>query len=155
MMRSPEKTVSGIVEQPIEEVWRLITSPRKYHALGIPHTYEPFETATGRPSIGATFKLVALTGGRGTMHVVECQYPERFSFGGDRSEWTFRFELQSRGSDTEVTFTRKFRRQSLLERIFDGSQDQTYENLAAATLTRLSGACKRLAAGKSDGLTES
>lgn len=151
----PTKTVSGIVDQPAEVVWRLITSPKKYHALRIPHTYEPFDTIDGKPMVGATFEVVALTGGRGTMHVVDCRYLQEFSFGSDPSNWTFHFKLEALNQGTRVRFSRRFRKPSWFERLTKGSYDSTYESLAEDTLNSLTEACARLQAGQSDGLVES
>ena len=77
----PQKHVEGLVDQPIDVVWRLITSPRKYHGIKIPHIYGPFATPSGQPHVGATFLLRGLAGGTTTMYVVDCDPPREFSFG--------------------------------------------------------------------------
>lgn len=151
----PEKTVTVIVEQPARSVWRLITSPGKYHGLGIPHTYGPFETASGQPYEGATFKLIGLMGGRATMHVVDCVANKVLSFGSDRATWTYRFVLEDLGERTRVAFSRRFRKQGFLERLREGPQDETYLHLTSVTAGRLSAACERLRAGQPDGIFES
>jgi len=61
--------------------WDLITNPRKFYALRIPHTYGSF--ATGEPRKGSVFEV----GTTGIAYVVNCNKPTEFGFGYKDAEW--------------------------------------------------------------------
>ncbi len=145
-------SVEGIVDQPVDVVWKLITNPKKFHALRIPFVYENY--ATGEPRAGSVFEARSLGGGPNWhMYVVDCHPNREFSFGSTETDWTFHYLLKEQNRKTFVRFTRKFR-STFFGRVF-GSEKKDCRKLADDTLDSLRNACKRLADGESDGLTES
>lgn len=151
----PKVKVSRSVRQPIEVVWGLVTATRKFHALRIPGIYGPMDIEFAE--VGSTFETTSLWGSRiYKRYVVELSKPEIFSFGHRPFEWTFRWQLASRGRVTEASFTRVFPKLSIWEALFKSREVMdSYEALAEATIKRLEVACESLVNGREDGLTES
>lgn len=149
-----EESLEGIVDQPVDVVWSLITNPKKFHSLRIPHTYGPY--ATGDPRRGSAFECRSLMGDRWLVYVVDCEKFREFSFGPTEDLWTFHFSLKDQGQKAVVRYTRRFAVDGFWERIFGVSNSSRKNNkhLTQITFQKLAEACSRLAAGQSDGLTE-
>lgn len=138
-----------VVDQRAAVVWSLITNPKKFHALRIPHAYEPY--ATGEPRAGAIFEGMSIHGGPSWyMQVVDCRTHTEFSFGRKDRPWQYRYVLLEQGARTFVTFSRRYR--FSIFSLFEGAIKQ---KLVDDTLQSLNRACDNLAAGRPDGLTES
>jgi len=147
--------VEGLVKQPIEVVWGLITDSSLFNALRLPGVYGPFDPATAQ--IGTKIEVMSAFGGPiGKRFVVDWDPPRHFSFGPSPSDCSSDWQLEVRPNGTHVIYRCQFRRLTLWERLFKAEEvRRTHEKLASATMEALKGACARLASGGGHGLTYS
>ncbi|MEM6675384.1 MAG: hypothetical protein AAF726_21220 [Planctomycetota bacterium] len=141
-----------VCSQPVDVVWNIVTDASAFHALFIPHVYEPFDTSTAQ--VGTEFRGFSVMGSSSwRMFVTDWEPMARFGFGSFPGLPAFAFDLEPDGSNTRVTFTRVFHAPSILERtILRFRWRAEIRGMCEETTDRLSGACARLYMGKPDGL---
>jgi len=155
MMNSgPVVTLTETFSQPVDVIWSIITDPELFHGLSIPHVYSPYDTGTIRVGSVTMCKSVG-GGGSGPYprYVTEHQPQNLFSIGHAAGQWTYRWQLESNGESTQVTFSREFAKPNLFERIFQARQHADgLQSLAQKTMDHLREGCDNLSRGEEHGI---